>query len=366
MTDVLGLDDAAAWSPLYSPLWLVTQEPGLNEFVAYLGGTLNRLREAPSGAQELVFSRSRLAGVRRAFGDMILRGEAKLHRLCDLLCRHLLTADPSWKLSSVAVGEVDATRERFVLTQALTADEVFATSDLDLGSRQLQKLRFVSDGQWSPASLVANFVEYQPTEPNIWRIHKIISRIKAEEEIWNKVADEIFDLDGLVSRDKQISHLSPFVKDVFGLKFVVDGADDVGLLHDELFRLRWSPAWLAANGAGSERDATALELIEHKDYLGSEGSKASGWRAYKSVVRWSGKTVEVQIQPLRTYLHEQEYLTRESHAGFKARRERIREEVAAREPLYGFCQALLKWLFMGPPLLRTAPHYPGLTLRLEE
>ena len=74
---------------------------------------------------------------------------------------------------------------------------------------------------WSRASLVANVVEYQPSGMNEWGIHKFISRIKAEEQIWNKVVDTIFGLDRLVRADKQLRHLGRFVKDVFGVKAIV-------------------------------------------------------------------------------------------------------------------------------------------------
>ena len=53
---------------------------------------------------------------------------------------------------------------------------------------------------------------------NEWGIHKFISRIKAEEQIWNKVVDSIFGFDQLVNADKQLRHLGGFVKDVFGVK----------------------------------------------------------------------------------------------------------------------------------------------------
>ena len=58
---------------------------------------------------------------------------------------------------------------------------------------------------------------------NEWGVFKCISRIKAEEEIWNKVVpvlvelkftwnlevvDEIFEIDNIVKREKQLRHLS--------------------------------------------------------------------------------------------------------------------------------------------------------------
>ena len=48
------------------------------------------------------------------------------------------------------------------------------------------------------------------------------------------------------------------------------------------------------------------------------------------------------------FLHERERLTRESHASFKSTRERVRDEIAARMPLFGFYRSLLRWLFVDP------------------
>ena len=88
--------------------------------------------------------------------------------------------------------------------------------------------------------------------------------------------------------------------------------------------------------------------MESKDYLQRPSRKQSGWTALKSVVHWAGKTFEIQVQPLSNFLHERERLTRESHASFKSTRERVRDEVAQRLPLFGFYRALLEWLFVDP------------------
>ena len=102
-------------------------------------------------------------------------------------------------------------------------------------------MRYFDGKRWSRARLVANVVEYQPEAINDWRVYKIISRIKAEEQIWNKVVDTIFGLDRLVQLDKQLRHLNRFVKDVFGVKIVVGDEDGVRALHESLLALRWSP-----------------------------------------------------------------------------------------------------------------------------
>ena len=346
-----------------SPLWMVTRQPLLNEFVHYLTKILAHLRAQPEDQHDIVFSRQKLQEVRRAFSAMILRGEQDLHKLSELVClKHL----SNYQLSSVVVGEIDATKERFVLSQGLSPKDLYSTSDLDLGTRQLAKLRFIDKGVWSPASLVANFVEYQPTEPNSLRIQKIISRIKAEEEIWNKVVDEIFDLDGMVRRDKQMSHLSQFVKDVFGLKIVVGAPADVMPMYRALLDSTWDDDMLTSLGLEPGAELAKLEHMETKNYLTQDGRKNSGWAAMKSVVRWGGRTFEIQIQPLRNYFNEQEYLTKESHAGFKARRELLRDEIARKIPLFGFYQALLRWLFLGEAEPEQAPNYPGVNIVLSE
>jgi hypothetical protein len=339
-----------------SPLWMITREPALNELVR----GLQRFREAYERQGDpgpLTFSRREIALARAAFGDMIRRGEERLHQLCGLLAHGLLGR---YQMQSVVIGEVAARRERFTLMLDLSPEQLLATTDLDLGTRQLERLRFVEDGVEHRAALVSNVVEYQAVEPNRYTIYKLLSRVKAEEEIWNKVADEIFNLDGLVLRDKQLRHLSRFVKDVFGIKIVVGTHDDVYKVQKAIAMMELDKASLATLGLGPP--SHKLSFVEVKDYLSRIHRKRSGWEAMKSVVRWADKTFEIQVQPLGNFLHERELLTKESHAGFKTRREQLREQVAEQMPLFGYYLKLLRWLFSGtqgqPPLL------PGIEVRL--
>jgi hypothetical protein len=101
---------------------------------------------------------------------------------------------------------------------------------------------------------------------------------------------------------------------------------------------------LASVGVISTSGVSRLEFIETKDYLTGH-DKESGWEAIKSVVTWNSRVFEVQVQPLGNFWREREFLTRESHAGFKNRREQVRHQVAQHIPLFGFYQELLKWLF---------------------
>jgi hypothetical protein len=329
-----------------SPLWLVTNEPRVNELVGYLDARRRRTEASPDETHVFEFSRASLAEVRVAFARMIRGGEQKLHRICELLCETFLGS--SYTLQSVVIGEVETTKERFTLVKSISPSDLYSQTDLDLGSRQLRRLRYHDGGAWSRASLVANVVEYQPAGMSEWGIHKFISRIKAEEQIWNKVVDSIFGLDRLVRSDKQLRHLGGFVKDVFGVKAVVGDPDAVRALHKALLKLQWTSAVLEKHGVPALPTTSRLEFIEIKDYMAQRGRKETGWEAIKSVFRWWDSMIEVQVQPLGNYHQEREYLTRESHAGFKERREALRNQIAIGLPLFGFYRDLLRWLFLSP------------------
>jgi hypothetical protein len=352
----------AAFAHSSSPLWLVTDEPDVNELVSYLDAMRRRIESSPDETHVFEFSRARLADVRTAFARMIRRGEEQLHRVCELLCETYF--DSTYTLQSVVIGEVETTRERFTLVKSISPGELYSQTDLDLGSRQLRRLRYHDGGAWSRASLVANVVEYQPAGMNKWGIHKFISRIKAEEQIWNKVVDSIFGLDRLVRSDKQLRHLGGFVKDVFGVKAVVGDPEAVRALHEALLTIEWTASLLEKHRVPVLPATARLEFIEVKDYMADRGRKETGWEAIKSVFRWWDCTIEVQVQPLWNYHQEREYLTRESHAGFKERREALRNQIADAIPLFGFYRDLLRWLFLSPD--EPAPTFEAVEIVIKE
>lgn len=327
-----------------SPLWMVSQAPHLNALVS----ALQRHREALDAGTEaarLSFSRAEVARARAEFSDMIRRGERDLHLFASLLAERFLG---SVQRRSVVIGEIERTRERFTLTVDVTEEEVIGTTDIDLGNRVLARLAIADHRGWLRAGLISNVVEYEADAPNPHSVYRLLTRIKAEEEIWNKVADEIFELDRLVLRDKQLRHLGKYVKDVFGVKIVVGTPADAEKLQATLQELRFDDASLTARKLELGDEHRTLRFIEVKNYLEQESRKRSGWSAVKSVVAWAGRTFEVQIQPLSNFLHERERLTRESHASFKSTRERVRDEIAARMPLFRFYRSLLRWLFVDP------------------
>ncbi len=338
-----------------SPLWMVTRESALTVLVDYLTARKDELSKP--GEHRLEFSTAALEAARDSFSAMIRRGEERLHRLCELLSQELLG---EYDLQCVVVGEIPDTGERFTVTRNLTSRALYSQTDLDLGTRELHKLQVQGAQGWSQPLLVANFVEYLPTGANKHSIHKFLSRIKAEEEIWNKVVDEIFHLDALVRRDKTLRHLSRYVKDVFGLKAVVsDGQRHSRDLQRTLRALRFEPAILERHRVPVGESTLGLEFLEVKDYL-KENRKASGWAALKSVVSWWDCLFEIQIQALGSYHRERERLTRESHTSFKSNRESLRNQIAQEIPLFGFYRDLLRWLFRRPD--EPAPTFAGVEI----
>ncbi|MBL8912331.1 MAG: hypothetical protein JNM17_16690 [Archangium sp.] len=343
-----------------SPLWMVSQAPHLNALVVALQKHRESI-DSKTGGEKLHFSRTEVARARAEFSDMIRRGERDLHLLASLLAERLLG---SVQRKSVVIGEIERTRERFTLMVDVTEDEVIGTTDIDLGNRVLARLAIADQRGWLRASLISNVVEYEADAPNPHSVYRLLTRIKAEEEIWNKVADEIFELDRLVLRDKQLRHLGKYVKDVFGVKIVVGTSAEAESLQATLHSLRFDDERLAARKIPLDAEHRALQFLEVKNYLETESRKRSGWSAMKSVVAWGGRTFEVQVQPLSNFLHERERLTRESHASFKSTRERIRDEIAARMPLFFFYRALLRWLFVDPS--EAPPIHEGVEVILSE
>lgn len=330
-----------------SPLSLVVKEPGLNHLIGTLKSASKERSKHPEQVTRLIFSRHLLDKARTAFAQTILQGESRLHSLSRLLARSIL--GPDYDISSSVVGKLPSSGERFSLARTISLEELLTSTDLDLGSRELERLRVRNDeGVWEQAELVANSVHYEGKTPNSFNTLKLISRIKAEQAIWNKVVDHIFEFDVLVKADKQLKHLSPFVKDVFGVKILTSDEKSAYRMQEKLMNWEWPELGLLEMGLSPGPSTHTFQFLEVKDYLTDDSAKQSGWKALKSVVRWHEQTFEIQIQPLANYYRERERFTRESHQGFKARREQLRDRVAKEVPLFGYYHKLLKWMFVDP------------------
>jgi hypothetical protein len=143
-----------------TPLWMITQEPDLNNLVQYLQDLRVEILSAPNDRHLIRFSRAKIEKARSAFSRMVRRGEMRLHRLCELTADEILGGN--YTRQSVVVGQRPTRdQQRFQLVQPLSAEELYASTDLDLGSRQLERFMWQTSSRWQRAALVANFVEYQ-------------------------------------------------------------------------------------------------------------------------------------------------------------------------------------------------------------
>ncbi len=343
--------------PVGSPLEMAIHEPVLHQFMHYLSSKKQEMEEGTAKV-EIKISRSLLLSVREAFRQSILEGERNLHTLAHLLASMLLG---EFELHSNVIGTLPGVSERpFLIREKIDRDTLLSVTDIDLGEHMLDRFRYRSKDGWVPLELSANFVEYIPLEHRLSKVNRLTSRVKAEEELWNKVTDELFGVGELVSRDKHFKQFSKYVKDIFGIKIVCEDDQACMEVHDELEALTASrlnrerlELYKLSDEAvdidtESEYEPQALHFIETKDYLNCapEVMKQTGWRALKSVVLWNERLFEIQVQPLSNYYLEIDHMAGPSHRSFKRRRDAMRAELAERIPLYGFYRDLLRMLFL--------------------
>lgn len=353
----MTLDSFAGCSPAQSPLFMAMHDPVLHKFISFLAEKKAQQELMPGAPVRIEISREVVARVRESFKQAILDGELTLHIMAHVLSTRFLGRE--CELHSNAIGILPGGEQRpFLIRERITRDNLFSQTDLDLGNQMLAHFRYRTNGSWVPLELSANFVEYLPPARPPTGVNRITSRVKAEEELWNKVADELFDLDQLVQRDKHLRQYSKYIKDIFGLKIVCENEDACIAVHESLRALRVRDCdWSVLDGALRRRgvsftfngDTPLLEFVETKDYLNCESAarKRTGWKALKSVVRWETQLLEIQVQPFANYYLELDHMAGPSHQSFKISRDAFREEVAGRIPLYGFYRNLLKHLFVG-------------------
>jgi hypothetical protein len=350
------MDSFAQFHPAGSPLYMVMHDPVLHQFISYLAERKAEQEKNPGLHVRIELSRAFMNRVRDSFKQNIIDGERHLHVMSHALGTSLF--DGGYELHSNVIGVLPGGEKRpFLIRERITRETLFSHTDLDLGNQMLAKFRYRAAGEWAPLELSANFVEYIPIGRSTSGVNRITSRVKAEEELWNKVADEMFGLDQIVERDKHLRQYSKYIKDIFGLKIVCEDDEACLRVHRRLERLRAGecdmtiPGGPGFGGAGelpADPDAAVLEFVETKDYLTCEPSqmKKTGWKALKSVVRWQNQLLEIQVQPLANYYLELDHMSGPSHRSFKLLRDTVRGEIARGLPLYGFYRDLLRMLFL--------------------
>ena len=335
---------------------MAMNDPVLHRFISYLAEKKAEQEADPDVHVRIDLSHDFIANVRESFRQNILDGERHLHVLSHLMSSFFLEGE--FELHSNVIGVLPWDEDRpFLIRERITRETLFSSMDIDLGNQMLDHFRYRREREWVPLELSANFIEYLPEKRISSGVNRLTSRVKAEEELWNKVTDEIFQIDQLVTRDKHLRHYSKYVKDIFGIKIVCDDVPTCLRVHDKLRALTVAgPHWDMLDGLefvpmpseGRKPTDPLLDFIETKDYLTgpSDKMKKTGWRAIKSVTKWQGRIFEIQVQPLANYYLELDHMAGPSHRSFKLLRDAMRDEVASRIPLYGFYRDLLKMLFM--------------------
>ena len=162
-----------------TPLWMITQEPDLNNLVKYLQEMRLKINDAPDQVHVIQFSRAQIEAAREAFSRMVgifavrlyrsrssgeeRRDEAAQavrvdrerdlqHQLLPAGCcrrpaqRYSFTSSRFHVDASGSVGP-KGQGQRFQLVQPLSAEELYAQTDLDLGSRQVRNISSASSSR---------------------------------------------------------------------------------------------------------------------------------------------------------------------------------------------------------------------------
>jgi hypothetical protein len=337
---------------------MAMHDPVLHELISYLTEKKVEQEANPGSHVQIELTREFIKDVREAFRQKILDGERHLHVLAHLLASILLEGE--FELHSNVIGVLPMEKERpFLIRERINRDTLFSVMDIDMGNQMLDHFRYRRGKEWIPLELSANFIEYLPLGRPRTGVNRLTSRVKAEEELWNKVTDEIFLIDQLVSRDKHLRQYSKYVKDIFGIKIVCEDEstcaevhrklEDVTVAGSDWQKLQEMQGYSGSVKGSSAMDSKLLEFVETKDYLNCapEEMKKTGWKAIKSVAKWHDRLFEIQVQPLSNYYLELDHMSGPSHGSFKLSRDTMRDEVARHIPLYGFYRDLLKMLFMG-------------------
>src|SRR5262249_7835704 len=199
--------------PVHSPLLMAMHDPTIHRFIAYLTERKAEQEANPGVHIRIELTQDFIAGVREAFRQNILHGERHLHVLAHGLASILLEGD--FELHSNVIGVLPGDEERpFLIRERITQDTLISVMDIDLGNQMLDNFRYRKANEWVPLELAANFVEYLPLGRPQTGVNRLTSRVKAEEELWNKVTDEMFHIDQLVERDKHLRQYSKYIKDI--------------------------------------------------------------------------------------------------------------------------------------------------------
>lgn len=338
-----------------SPIAMMTHDERTSRFLARISQQLDGLRDASvNGTRppELRLSREEVAYVREQWESVVLEGERRLHGLARLLVGELIGTDNVQRVARVVAGpkeEIEGSDARIVIEEFISKAQLATTTDYglaaDISRRYLYRPVSEEGEGFSALYPRALFLEFRPLEiGEDGYTTRVITRVKANDAIWNKVCDALFDIDRVISRDKILNTKSKYVKDVFGIKILVFRPHDCYAAEKQLDETVFNLAKLSAMDLDGLPNH--LEMVERKDYLSQQGKqKKTGWEALKNVYRWGEHTFEIQIQTEANYFAEISDLSSTSHRTFEMQRRHLRWELEKILPHYQDFRHLLRGIF---------------------
>ncbi len=252
-----------------SPLSEVVRDRRINRI-------LEAIRMAIRFHQPITIEPKDVDYIRRNFHHGIVMGEQRLHKLAQaLLCA--VAKSSKAKCSLIVLGRCPNESQSDVLMEAFDlgfkTDELYSSSDSYLAKAHAPtcpRCRI-------KANTIASYVQYVPDPFPEFGLLELRARIKTTSNTAYKIADMVFDIDGMFQRDKIYNEFSQIVTDIYGVKVLVK----------EDYQIQYVLKML--------KKIPEVVFVEEKDYTGIK-KKKSGYEAYKVVIKKDQQLFEVQIQ----------------------------------------------------------------------
>uniref|UniRef100_A0A7S0EYK0 Uncharacterized protein n=1 Tax=Hanusia phi TaxID=3032 RepID=A0A7S0EYK0_9CRYP len=308
--------------------------PVLQSVVNQIHDAAMKALSSPSEKSDLEFSYAEIALVRDEVENCCCEGQKTMAQLAQLLAHRLSLGKYECRCTVTASAGHGL---QFKLTETVPTPVVIDEHDsLALAQRQIEGLAVQSKGAWKSVELVDHSVEFDATESNAAGLHRILMHAKPSKELWQLVADSLFEIDDPDAQPLEEDH------NMYHIKLLVETPEKVEQLHRSLRTLIFQDSELRELSLPVADSTRELELISQVD------------SHHISAVMWKGTGIAIQVQSLDEYYRETEMTTMANRAKRRAVREEAYRRLERKTPIYGFSRSILQWMlasrtFSPPP-----------------
>ncbi|MEZ4705041.1 MAG: hypothetical protein R3A11_07645 [Bdellovibrionota bacterium] len=224
--------------------------------------------------------------MRKTFHNSIADGEKKLHDFSKSIIKHY------WGGQEVSLRMIiwgrcrDYAHNQIEKTyHDLFPEELEESRRFD--SRITRKYTPVCGQCDQTTNVIASFYHYQLKNLGNHALDSFFTRIKTTQNICYKVADMVFDLDQMFTRDKIFNDYSQILTDVYGIKMTFRTKK----------QLHGAVEYIKSN--------STYKIVEEKNYLG-KSKKKNGFEVYKIVLQQDRQIFEIQLQTQKMFAFEKE------------------------------------------------------------